>query len=116
MKQRLPTIFIMSARLFGTVALILGIVYWATYSIPLHVHMAFGALFVLAAAGLAGLALGRAPKQAILTLLLALLVPVIGMAQLQGGESRWLLQVLHVAIALGAIAYSEIIAKRLRQA
>jgi hypothetical protein len=115
MATKLRTILIMTARLSWLVALGLGVAWWAGATIPLHGHMTAGGLLALCLAGLGGLALRRSLVAAGSgAILLALVVPAAGMAQLQAVDYRLLVQVLHLAAALAAMGWAEWLAKRLR--
>lgn len=103
---RIP--LIMAARLIGLVALGLGIAWWLGATLPLHVHMGAGGLFVLLLLGLAGLAWRAGGRgSAAIGVVLGLALPVIGMAQLSAGESRPVVQIVHVLVALVAIGWAE---------
>jgi len=94
----------------------LGVAFWAGYDVPLHVHMAFGGLLVVALWGLAVQVRARAAGLALAAGVWGGVVPVLGMLQLllSLGEDQWVLQGLHLAAGLGSIVLAEFLAKRLR--
>jgi len=84
--------------------------------VPLHVHMAFGGLLVVALWGLAVQVRARAAGLALAAGVWGGVAPVLGMLQLllSLGEDQWVLQGLHLAAGLGSIVLAEFLAKRLR--
>ncbi|ABD89128.1 hypothetical protein I8G32_04232 [Rhodopseudomonas palustris] len=109
--------FIFTSRLFGILALCVGIAYWLGYDVPLELHMGLGVLLVIAVWGLAVLAREQATQLALIAALWAAIVPVLGLLQvhLPLGETSWLLRVLHVVAGVGAIGLAEALNKRIKR-
>lgn len=114
MSVKIPLLLVRAA---GVLALVLGAGYFLGWPVPLHAHMGAGALMVLGLGLLALLGWRLAPPLALAGLAVALAVPVVGLGQLHWGlgESRWLLQVVHVVIALGGFGLAETLARRLKE-
>ncbi len=122
MTKTTTTILIMVARLAGLVALLLGTAYWLTYDVPLPLHMACGALLVIALWGLAIQVRSQSIGLALLAALWGLFIPVLAIMQLtvpvylQMEEAQTVLRGLHVAAGLCTIGLAEYLAKRVRTA
>ncbi len=122
MKKTATTILVMTARLCGLIALGLGAAYWLQYEVPLHIHMAFGGLVVVALWGLALQIRRQSAWLALAAGLWGVFVPVLGILQLilpvalQMEEAQGVLRGLHVLVGLATIGFAEILAKRLRAA
>ncbi len=120
--KAMTTIFTLTTRLGGLAALALGAAYFLQYDIPLHIHMAVGCLVVLALWGLAILARTARTGLAVTAALWGAILPVVGVLQLflpvylQSEDAQWILQILHVAMAVGAIVLAEVLAKSLKTA
>lgn len=97
------------ARLCGLAALALGLAHWLGASVPLHAHMAFGGLLVLA---LFTLAFGRITTRSALAMACCAAIPALGMAQLQlaWGDDQWMVQLAHATLGLGGIFLAETLA------
>lgn len=104
-------------RLAGVLALALGLIFWggSGYAL-LSVHQTLGYLMSLALLAMALLGFGkRLPAGLlILALILSLVVPGIGSAQLRPlpGSAHWVIQVFHLLLGVGAIGLGEVIAGR----
>lgn len=110
----------MLVRATGLINLVLGVLFWthnALSLIPLHMQVGFA--FVLSLWALAVLAARAGVSPVIVGLGIAwgILVPVVGMTQdrLLVGNAHWVMQVLHLLIALGAMGQAEGLAARIRQ-
>ncbi|MBK1664731.1 hypothetical protein CKO38_06590 [Rhodospirillum rubrum] len=99
----------------GVLALCLGVAFiFAPGLVPIHAHMTLGGILIIALWVLAFLGRAGAPRAALLAVLVGLLLPVLGVLQLQVdlGSSLWLVQTAHVVVALGAMGLAEVLAKR----
>ncbi|ABC22608.1 hypothetical protein [Rhodospirillum rubrum] len=99
----------------GVLALCLGALFvFAPGLVPIHAHMTLGVLLILALWVLAFLGRTGAPRAAVLAAIAGLLLPVLGILQLQVdlGGGLWLVQTAHVVVALGAMGLAEVLAKR----
>ena len=118
----------MAFRLLWIINLILGLLVAAnildknaTKSMPwTDTHMVIGILLV-ALLWFLGVALGLQTKSVVfplVTFLVGLLIPIIGIAQTipNGGAGQYILQGLHIVLILGAIALAEICASRYKRA
>jgi hypothetical protein len=111
-------IALMLARLSGVAVLVLGILFWVGHALTLvPVHMALGAILVLALWTLAGLAarVGVNPTSAALAVAWGFALPILGVVQLSlpAGGGYGPVRVLHLALGLGAVAQAESLAKRI---
>jgi hypothetical protein len=109
----------MLVRLIGSIMLVLGALFWTGNALALiPVHMLLGLVLVVSLWLIAGLALrARVPPGWVaLGVLWGLLVPVLGVSQdsLLPGGLHWLIQLLHLALGLGAIGLAEMLARRAR--
>lgn len=118
MKQKSALILIMTMRLCGLAALVLGCLYSAAHSIPLPCHLVVGAVAVASLLGLSLLGFRHTPMLATIAATVALGVPVLGLAQQSSGlgdsHLHALFTALHFVCGLAAIALAEIVAKRIR--
>ena len=98
----------------------MGAGYWDGVEIPLPLHMCFGLLVVVGLWGLAVQARRLSVGWSGFALLLGLMIPVVGIAQLivpvylQMEEAQTVMRALHVAVGLGVIGFAEVLAARLR--
>lgn len=110
----------MLVRLLGVILIILGVLFWAGVARGLiPIHMLLGAILVLALWVLAGIG-ARArvgTGLVILAFLWGVLVLGVGMGQMAWlpGAAHWIVQVLHLAIGLAAMAFAEVIGGRIRR-
>jgi hypothetical protein len=101
---------------FGAVgALLLGISYRLGAPIPIHAHIAFGSITLIALWLLAGKTLRRDPVLAVTVALTSLIIPALGLSQMSGSWSgiSWLAELAHPLAALAGVALAEGLAKRL---
>ncbi len=106
-----------AVRILGLAMLLMGLIIWtgaADALIPIHMLVGFG--FVLAlwadayvcyrAAAPAGLAAGA--------VVLGLILPIVGLtqAQLLTGDAHIVVQVIHLALGVGAIGLGDALAQR----
>lgn len=101
---------------YGAVgSLLLGIGYRLGAPIPIHAHMAFGSITLLSLWLLAGKILRRDPVLAVTVALTSLIIPALGLSQMQGswGGIGWLAELAHPLAALAGVALAEGLAKRL---
>ena len=104
-------------RIAGIVALGMGLAFWGgTGYALLSAHQGLGYLVSIALLLMAVLGFGRgvAPGLLVLTLVWSIGVPAIGAMQLRllSSDQHWIIQVFHLILGVGAIAFSEIIAGR----
>ena len=111
----------MALRLFFVLNLILGILFWANSALGLvAIHMLVGIIFV-ALLWFLGLA-QAATKEGSLgltvgTFAVGLLLAIIGMFQSGwlAGSAHWIIQVLHLLIAVAAVGLGEAATARYRR-
>lgn len=105
------------ARIAGTVALALGVAYWLGVAVPLHAHMAFGGLLVLALFMLAYGARKQALSLSWVAAVLGLAIPAVGMLQLHLPwiDYQWVARFAHVSLGLGGIAVAEMLGAAARR-
>ena len=104
-------------RIAFLIAFLLGLVLWTGHSAAyLQIHMGLGFLITFALLVLVILSIVSRVKPAlpILSLLWAVALPVIGIAQLRlmPGASHWIIQVVHLIIGFGAVGLAEVLSKR----
>jgi len=118
MPAKTASILIMSVRTFGMIALFVGLALNVHVSVPLMAHILPATLMILSLLGLALMSLRTQPALAVLALAFGLSTPFIGMGQLQTASisQHILLMFLHPVIAVSAIAFAELLAKRIRLA
>jgi hypothetical protein len=115
---------IMALRICVLLALIFGILLWAN-AIPnwgVMAHMTIGLLAVISlwllAIGIGTASKGRSLGLAIGAFVLGLLLPIIGLGQLNWlalGNAHIVIQIIHLLLGLGAIGLGETIAARYRR-
>src|SRR5262245_29377717 len=98
----------MVAGVSGLVQLVLGVLFWiglAQALIPLH--MLIGLIFVLALLTLCGLGLaaGLGMRAVAVPLAWSLIVPALGMTQMQllPGSFHWVIKVVHLLVGIAAM-------------
>ena len=104
-------------------ALILGILLWANVigGGVVTVHMLLGILAMISlwvlAFGIATAPKGKNIGLAIGAFILGILLPVVGLGQLNWllNSSHWIIQVIHLLLGLGAIGIGEAIAGRYKR-
>lgn len=107
--------------LCGIALLVLGILFWTGHAlslVPLHA-MVLGGLFVICLWVLALLGF-LAPGNrgfALLVLVWSLIVPALGVAQLNllPGSGHWVIQVVHLLVGIIAMGLGHALARRLGQ-
>ena len=105
----------MTIRLVWVVSIVSGALLYFHYAVPLKLHMYLGFLIAFLMIVLAVQGFKRVAGLASMTVLVAILLPVIGIVQLTkiGSPSLALWQVLHVVIGVAAIGLAEVLGKRL---
>lgn len=108
------------ARGAGGVALLLGLAHWTgNLHSMLNLHMALGAISVLALWLLAVISLRRkvAPRRALLAGAWGLATLALGPAQtaILVGDLHWLVQVAHLILGLGTVALAAMLARLVRK-
>ncbi len=104
-------------RLVFIVSLILGIMLWTGNGVGylrLHMWLGFIITFALLLLAIIGFVARMRPVLPLIALIWAVLLPVLGIAQLHiaPGPNHWIVQVLHVIIGIGAIGLAEVLGKR----
>ena len=106
----------MSLRLLWLVNLLTGTLYYFHVALPLNVHMYLGFAIAAVMLVIGILGLRAVTGLAVITILWAISLPVIGILQLvhAGRPDLPYIQILHVLLGLGSIAIAEILGKRVR--
>jgi len=106
---------LMTLRLLWLVALITGTLFYFHVALPIQLHMYLGFGIGLLMVVLVALGLRRAMGLSVVTLLMAILLPVIGILQLThiGMPDLPYIQVTHVVVGIAAIGLAEVLGKRL---
>lgn len=104
--------------LSGVALLLLGVLFWTGHALTLvPLHMLLGALLVLSLWMLVAISLyaRTAMGFAAVVLVWSLIVPLLGMTQMQllPGSGHWMIQVLHLLVGIAAMGLGGVLAKRL---
>lgn len=115
--QVITRIASMVLRLCAVAALVLGILFWTGHADSLHnIHMTIGILLVLSLwiIAFAGMKAPGGAGMLIAALAAGILLAIVGMMQEQllPGSNHWIIQVIHLGLALAAIALGEMLAGR----
>lgn len=107
-------------RLTGMTQVALGLLFWTDRALALlPLHMAVGAIFVLALLILVGLAgwAGLRPALVALAAAYGLVIPVFGMTQsrLLPGSGHWIVELLHLLIGIGGMILALRLARHVRE-
>ncbi|HZT02819.1 MAG TPA: hypothetical protein VFA39_11195 [Steroidobacteraceae bacterium] len=107
--------------LLGLALVVLGILFWTGHALSLlSLHMDLGGLFVICLWVLAVLGFMRRATRvfALVVLIWSLLVPALGVLQLQllPGASHWIVQVVHLLVGLIAMGLGHGLARRIGRA
>lgn len=102
----------------GVALLALGVLFWTGHALTLiPLHMLLGALLVLSMWMLVAISLyaRTAMGFAAVVLVWSLIVPLLGMTQMQllTGSGHWIVQVLHLLVGIAAMGLGGVLAKRL---
>ena len=107
---------LMTLRLLWLVNLLTGTLYYFKVAVPLNVHMYLGFAIALVMLVIGILGLRAVAGLAVVAILWAISLPVIGILQLAHLNKPDLpyIQITHVLLGLGSIAIAEILGKRIR--
>jgi hypothetical protein len=110
--QRATTITRWIVRLAGIIQIVVGLLFWTGHALSLiPLHMLVGSIVVLGLWTLTGLALraGVHPGLVVLSIALGIALPAVGMTQagILVGSLHWIIQVVHLALALGTLRLAE---------
>ena len=99
-------------RVTGLIQLVLGILFWSGHARALtQLHMAIGMIFVLALWTLSvlGMRAGLAPGITWGALAWGIVLPVLGMTQMQilPGAGHWVVRVVHLLTAMVAMGLAQ---------
>ena len=111
-------VLLLILRIAFLAALALGLALWAGHGyqyLKLHMWIGFAITFDLLLLAIAGFLARLTPALPLITVLWAALLPFVGIWQMRAvpGSNHWMVQVLHLIIALGAIGLGEAISKRI---
>jgi hypothetical protein len=114
------SIFRMLLRITGALQIILGLIIWIAEAdgiIPVHVFI--GSVFVLALWAVAFMAAraGVSPAMVALTFIWGLIIPVLGIAQvnLMPNAAHWVIQVVHLLVGMVGMGLGEQLGARIRK-
>jgi hypothetical protein len=110
-------ILLMTLRLLWLVSLVSGVLFYlhvAALPLQIHMYLGFAIAAIMIAIGVLGMRV--AAGLALLTIVWAIALPVIGIMQLAHPimSSLLLTQIVHVVLGIGAIALAEVLGKRIR--
>ncbi len=105
-------------RLVFLASLVLGIALWTGRGyayLRLHMWLGFIITFALLALVIIGLISRVKPVLPLITLLWAVALPTLGIAQLHlmSGPNHWIIQVIHLILGIGAVGLAEVLAKEI---
>ena len=108
-------------RVLGPIMIILGVLFWTGNALTLvPLHMLLGIAVVLLLWILAGMAaIARVPVGLVaFAAIWGLIVPALGVMQsgLLPGDLHWVIQVLHLAVGLVALALADRLGRRVKDA
>ena len=106
-------------RTLGPIQIALGLLFWTSNAFNLiPLHMLIGLLIVLALWTLAGLGMRAGVHLGLVSGAFAwgVLVVALGMTQtsLVPGDLHWIVQVVHLAFGIGAMALAEVLGRQTR--
>lgn len=109
-------------RIAGLGALVLGLLFWFFQVDLINIHMLFGLTVALTLLIISLLAVFTKGMRVlgIIGIVYAFILPIFGLNQVEllVGNLHWLIQVAHLLVGIGALAYAGILAgryKRLKQ-
>jgi hypothetical protein len=110
----------MVVRITGSIQLLLGIIIWLDLApVLVPVHILIGLVLSIALLTLSYLAYraGISTGMVIFTVVWALILPVLGMAQanLIPGPGHWIIAVVHLLFGIGAIGMAETLGARMQK-
>lgn len=110
---------LMTIRLLWLVNIITGVAFYfhvVAWPISVHMYIGFAIALLMLVLGLMGL--GRAVGLAAGTIVMAILLPVIGIMQLThiGRPDLPYIQITHLIIGIASIGIAEVLGKRLKTA
>ncbi|HET7631942.1 MAG TPA: hypothetical protein VFK16_06490 [Gemmatimonadaceae bacterium] len=105
-------------RIAFALLLLLGFYMWimgAEYLRSVHMGLGFVFVILLLVLAVAGALSGGGIKLAAVTVLWAIVIPVIGVAQLTllPGELHWVIRVIHLLVGIGAMPFAERLARNI---
>jgi hypothetical protein len=110
----------MLLRITGVLQIIMGVILWiasADAIIPAHVFI--GSVFVLSLWAVAFMAAraGVSPAMVALTFIWGLIIPVLGIAQvnLMPNAAHWVIQVVHLLVGIVGMGLGEQLSARIRK-
>ncbi len=110
----------MLLRITGVLQIIMGLIIWiaeADAIIPAHVFI--GSVFVLSLWAVAFMAAraGVSPAMVALTFIWGLIIPVLGIAQvnLMPNAAHWVIQVVHLLVGMAGMGLGEQLSARIRK-
>ena len=120
--MRTVSILEWALRIAGLGALALGLLFWFFQIDLINIHMLFGLVVALTLLILSLLAVFTKGMRllGIIGIVYAFILPIFGLNQVEllVGNLHWLIQVAHMLVGIGALAYAGIMAvryKRLKQ-
>jgi hypothetical protein len=98
--------------IIGLITLALGLWIWSGHGapvVPWHIRLGFLLVLLLLTTAILAARAGAPIGQVALAIILALLLPVVGLTQSRVlvGPSHWIVQVVHLAIAIAAIGVTQ---------
>ena len=117
--MRVMTVFDWIIRLAGTVALVLGLLIWTLQLDVVSIHMLFGLVVALSLLVISLLSAFTSELRlaGILGIVYAFILPLLGLNQetLLIGSLHWLIEVLHLLVGIGALAFAGVLSMRYRR-
>jgi len=117
--MRVMTVFDWIIRIAGTGALVLGLLIWTLDLDVVSIHMLFGLLVALSLLVISLLSVFTKELRlaGIIGVVYAFILPLLGLNQetLLVGSQHWLIEILHLAVGIGALAFAGVLSMRYRR-
>lgn len=117
--KTVATILQILVRIIGPIQIVLGVLFWtgnADALIPLHMLLGITLVLLLWILAVLGAIAKVSPAIVTLALVWGLIVPILGIAQLQllPGSTHWIIQVVHLLVGLVAIGLADTLARQIK--
>ena len=117
--SRIVLVLLWLLRISGVLALAIGIALWTGHGyqyLKLHMWLGFIVTFDLLLLAIVAMLARVQPILTLVAVVWAASVPVLGIAQMRivPGSNHWIIEVVHLILGLGAIAFGESLSKRAR--
>jgi hypothetical protein len=113
------TILQILVRIIGPILIVLGVLFWtdnADALIPVHMLLGITLVLLLWTLAILGAVARVQPVLVTVALVWGVIVPILGIAQLQllPGSMHWIIQVVHLLVGLVAIGLADTLARQIK--